>query len=72
MVVNDGFEPTLGPTWINLYGSTRDYSFIDQNNFLNEGMVSFTLLILHLTLSYIMLKNGQTYFKNLAVITTVF
>ena len=77
MVVNDGFEPTLGPTWINLYGSTRDYSFIDQNNFLNEGMVSFTFVLeflfsLCLTLSCIILKNGETYFKNLLVFTRFF
>lgn len=36
--LNAGFMPTFGPTWVNLYGSTRDYLFIDQNNFLNEGM----------------------------------
>lgn len=33
-----GFMPTFGPAWVNLYGSTRDYSFIDQNSFLNQGL----------------------------------
>ena len=36
--LNAGFMPTFGPAWINLYGSTRDYTFIDQNNFLNHGL----------------------------------
>lgn len=39
--------PTFGPTWVNLYGSTRDYLFIDQNNFLNEGMVWLFLSVLY-------------------------
>lgn len=34
-----GFMPTFGPTWVNFYGSTRDYTFIDQNEFLNEALV---------------------------------
>ena len=49
-MVNDGFEPTLGPAWINLYGSTRDYSFNDQNNFLNRGLV---LYFCYLTLRWL-------------------
>ena len=36
--LDEGFMPTFGPAWINLYGSTRDYTFIDQNNFLNHGL----------------------------------
>ncbi|XP_066910478.1 otoferlin-like [Clytia hemisphaerica] len=32
------FPPTFGPTWVNLYGSTRDFSFIDKDQQLNEGM----------------------------------
>nr|XP_047145918.1 otoferlin-like isoform X1 [Hydra vulgaris] len=35
---NTGFMPTFGPSWVNLYGSTRDYWFINQNDFLNEGL----------------------------------
>lgn len=35
--------PTFGPCWVNLYGSTRDYSLFDEHNDLNNGLVS-TLL----------------------------
>ncbi|PIK46880.1 putative otoferlin [Apostichopus japonicus] len=34
---NEGFEPTFGPSWINLYGSTRQYNTVDANRKLNEG-----------------------------------
>ncbi|XP_041986381.1 otoferlin [Aricia agestis] len=33
-----GFLPTFGPAYINFYGSTRDYSLIDQHSSLNVGM----------------------------------
>ncbi|CAG4962252.1 unnamed protein product [Parnassius apollo] len=33
-----GFLPTFGPTYVYLYGSTRDYSLIDQHSNLNKGM----------------------------------
>ncbi|KAI8499159.1 synaptic vesicle exocytosis [Branchiostoma belcheri] len=33
-----GFLPTFGPTFINLYGSTRDYSLMDEHQALNEGV----------------------------------
>ncbi|XP_072931489.1 otoferlin [Epargyreus clarus] len=36
--VQKGFLPTFGPAYINLYGSTRDYSLIDQHSNLNVGM----------------------------------
>lgn len=36
--LDNGFMPTFGPAWVSLYGSNRDYSFIDKNNFLNEGL----------------------------------
>ncbi len=32
-----GFLPTFGPSWISLYGSTRDFSNLDSNRKLNEG-----------------------------------
>ena len=32
--------PTFGPCWVNLYGSTRDYSVFDEHNDLNNGLVS--------------------------------
>ena len=33
-----GFLPTFGPAWINLYGSTRNYSLLEEHSHLNEGM----------------------------------
>ncbi|CAB4005702.1 otoferlin-like isoform X4 [Paramuricea clavata] len=33
-----GFMPTFGPCWVNLYGSTRDYSVFDEHNDLNNGL----------------------------------
>lgn len=33
-----GFLPTYGPAFIHLYGSTRDYSLIDENSSLNTGL----------------------------------
>ncbi|XP_078254560.1 fer-1-like protein 6 [Rhinoraja longicauda] len=32
-----GFLPTFGPAWINLYGSSRNYTLMDDNQELNEG-----------------------------------
>ncbi|KAL5015762.1 hypothetical protein ScPMuIL_005351 [Solemya velum] len=32
------FLPTFGPCWVNLYGSTRDYSLLDEHTHLNEGL----------------------------------
>ncbi|XP_069477691.1 fer-1-like protein 6 [Ambystoma mexicanum] len=32
-----GFLPTFGPSWINLYGSPRNHSLIDDHQELNEG-----------------------------------
>lgn len=33
-----GFLPTYGPNFIHLYGSTRDYSLIDEHSNLNAGL----------------------------------
>jgi hypothetical protein len=33
-----GYLPTFGPAFIHLYGSTRDYSLMDENSTLNEGL----------------------------------
>lgn len=33
-----GFLPTYGPNFIHLYGSTRDYSIIDEHSNLNAGL----------------------------------
>ena len=33
-----GFLPTFGPCWVNLYGSTRNYSILEEYSHLNEGL----------------------------------
>lgn len=33
-----GFLPSYGPSFIHLYGSTRDYSLLDSNSTLNTGL----------------------------------
>ena len=33
-----GYLPTFGPAFIHLYGSTRDYSLINENSLLNDGL----------------------------------
>lgn len=40
-IANDGekgFLPTFGPSFVHLYGSTRDYSLLDQHSNLNTGL----------------------------------
>ncbi|XP_038056596.1 otoferlin-like isoform X3 [Patiria miniata] len=34
---NEGFLPTFGPSWVNLYGSKREYNTVDKTRKLNEG-----------------------------------
>ncbi|XP_077477285.1 otoferlin b [Stigmatopora argus] len=44
-----GFLPTLGPAWVNTYGSTRTYALMDEYQELNEGLgegVSFRARLL--------------------------
>ena len=44
-----GFLPTFGPCWINLYGSTRNYSLLEEHSHLNQGLgegVSFRARLL--------------------------
>ena len=31
--------PVFGPSWVNLYGSTRDYAMFDEHVDLNNGIV---------------------------------
>ncbi|CAB1335532.1 unnamed protein product [Coregonus sp. 'balchen'] len=51
-IANDGdkgFLPTLGPAWVNMYGSTRSYTIMDEHQDLNEGLgegVSFRARLL--------------------------
>ena len=45
---NTGYLPTFGPAFVHLYGSTRDFSFIDEHSTLNDGMgegVSYRYLL---------------------------
>lgn len=37
ITLSPGFLPTFGPAWINLYGSPRNHSLIDDHQELNEG-----------------------------------
>ncbi|KAM3861226.1 otoferlin isoform 2-T2 [Diretmus argenteus] len=44
-----GFLPTMGPAWVNTYGSTRQYTLMDEHQDLNEGLgegVSFRARLL--------------------------
>uniref|UniRef100_A0A087YJ64 Otoferlin n=1 Tax=Poecilia formosa TaxID=48698 RepID=A0A087YJ64_POEFO len=44
-----GFLPTMGPAWVNMYGSTRTYTLMDEYQELNEGLgegVSFRARLL--------------------------
>uniref|UniRef100_A0A673YZT8 Otoferlin n=1 Tax=Salmo trutta TaxID=8032 RepID=A0A673YZT8_SALTR len=51
-IANDGdkgFLPTMGPAWVNMYGSTRQYTLMDEHQDLNEGLgegVSFRARLL--------------------------
>ncbi|XP_039572462.1 otoferlin-like, partial [Passer montanus] len=43
------FLPTFGPAWVNMYGSTRNYTLMDEHQELNEGLgegVSFRARLL--------------------------
>uniref|UniRef100_UPI0035900243 otoferlin-like isoform X2 n=1 Tax=Myxine glutinosa TaxID=7769 RepID=UPI0035900243 len=33
-----GFLPSFGPTWVNIYGSTRNYTLIQEHQELNDGI----------------------------------
>jgi len=33
-----GFLPTFGPSWVNFYGSTRNFSLLEECSHLNEGL----------------------------------
>ncbi|XP_035000642.1 otoferlin isoform X2 [Hippoglossus stenolepis] len=44
-----GFLPIMGPAWVNMYGSTRQYTLMDEHQDLNEGLgegVSFRARLL--------------------------
>lgn len=47
--LSPGFLPTMGPAWVNMYGSTRNYTLMDEHQDLNEGLgegVSFRARLL--------------------------
>ena len=37
IILLSGFLPTYGPSWMNLYGSKREYNTVDKTRKLNEG-----------------------------------
>lgn len=49
LLVCAGFLPTMGPAWVHMYGSTRNYTLMDEHQDLNEGLgegVSFRARLL--------------------------
>ena len=38
MMNSPGYLPIFGPAFVHLYGSTRDYTIIDDNCALNDGL----------------------------------
>ncbi|XP_041421073.1 otoferlin isoform X1 [Xenopus laevis] len=58
-----GFLPTLGPAWVNMYGSTRNYTLMDEHQDLNEGLgegVSFrSRLLLSLAVEILDTSNPE-------------
>ncbi|XP_041419577.1 otoferlin isoform X3 [Xenopus laevis] len=58
-----GFLPTLGPAWANMYGSTRNYTLMDEHQDLNEGLgegVSFrSRLLLSLAVEILDTSNPE-------------
>ncbi|XP_068610034.1 otoferlin [Brachionichthys hirsutus] len=59
-----GFLPTLGPAWVNMYGSTRQYTLLDEHQDLNEGLgegVSFRArLLLSITVEVLDTTSPET------------
>lgn len=57
-----GFLPTFGPCWLNMYGSTRNYTLIEEHSHLNQGLgegVSFRGRLL-VALKTELLDNSET------------
>ncbi|KAJ8009618.1 hypothetical protein DPEC_G00090770 [Dallia pectoralis] len=57
-----GFLPTMGPAWVNMYGSTRQYTLMDEHQDLNEGLgegVSFRARLL-ITVAVEILDTGSS------------
>ncbi|XP_067833416.1 fer-1-like protein 6 [Heptranchias perlo] len=67
---DNGFLPTFGPAWINLYGSTRNYTLLDDNQELNEGLgegVSFRgRLLIEITVDILSAGAADSKFSKLA------
>ena len=40
-----GFPPTIGPCYVNFYGSPREFSSVDEYEGLNEGQVCYIITI---------------------------
>ncbi|NXH42886.1 OTOF protein, partial [Dicaeum eximium] len=72
--LSPGFLPTFGPAWINLYGSPRNHSLIDDHQELNEGFgegVSFRGR-LFLEIAVEILSGGAQKFEEFLLFGTVF
>uniref|UniRef100_A0A8C6TUZ0 Otoferlin n=1 Tax=Neogobius melanostomus TaxID=47308 RepID=A0A8C6TUZ0_9GOBI len=57
-----GFLPTLGPAWVNMYGSTRQYSLMDEHQDLNDGLGEGVSFRARLLLSVCCLLQGSPTF----------
>ncbi|NXT62655.1 OTOF protein, partial [Chaetops frenatus] len=72
--LSPGFLPTFGPAWINLYGSPRNHSLIDDHQELNEGFgegVSFRGR-LFLEIAVEILSGGAQKFEEFLLFGTFF
>ena len=38
IVIHSGFLPTFGPTFVNMYGSPRNYTMVNEHSDLNSGL----------------------------------
>ena len=53
-----GHLPTFGPAFVHLYGSTRDYTLLDDNGALNDGLgegVSYRFYFLEKSVIFVFL-----------------
>uniref|UniRef100_A0A8B9IFX3 Otoferlin n=1 Tax=Anser cygnoides TaxID=8845 RepID=A0A8B9IFX3_ANSCY len=75
-----GYLPTFGPAWVNMYGSTRNYTLMDEHQELNEGLgegVSFRARLLMSLAVEILdtrshLHNESKSCKDFSVLTPIF
>ena len=65
---NQGHLPTFGPALLHLYGSTRDYWFVDEEDEEEEEDATMMVMMLDLygsTRDYLLVdRNMLTWYKN--------